>query len=529
MRSSADRLRLLYESSTAFSERLEIDELLPLVVERGREAFDADGVSVLLLDPDTDELYFPWVAEGDAHAARKLLELRMPADRGIAGSVMRNGKPIRIDDTGSNDRFFAGVDEKTGTTTRSLLAAPLIHQGGRIGVIEVIRRSPDAPFTEEDLDFLVPMASSVAIAIENARLYSALRASEAKLQDRVGVLQGEVSRQQRNRKILGHAPAMRRFFEMLESASASPISVLIRGETGTGKELAARAIHEASGRADGPFVPVNCAALPETLLESELFGHRKGAFTGADTDRRGLFEAAHGGTIFLDEIGEMPAVMQAKLLRVLQEGEIVPVGDTRPRRIDVRVVSATHRDLGEEVAAARFREDLFYRLAAFPIPLPPLRERREDIALLADAFLHRACESHHKEIAGIAPDALQALESHDWPGNVRQLQNEIERAVALTPAEAHIEKSVLQVSPTSRPERERAVGQPTDSTDLVADDDFLPLREARALFEADYVNRALDRSGGNVTRAAEELGLSRFMVQKKMKDYGLTRKRSGED
>ena len=515
------RLRLLYESSSVFAQRREMDELLPLVAERGREAFDADGVSILLLDPDTDELYFPWVAEEDPRAARRLLELRMPADQGIAGDVLRHGKPTRIDDVRQDERFFGGADEKTQTTTRAMLAAPLIHQGGRIGVLEVIRRSPDTPFCDRDLELVVPMAASVAIAIENARLYAELRESQEKLQDRVGVLQQEVSRQRRSHQILGKAPAMEQFFRLLESAGASPISVLIQGETGTGKELTARAVHAGSARADGPFVAVNCAALPETLLESELFGHRKGAFTGADADRRGLFEAADEGTIFLDEIGEMPAVMQAKLLRVLQEGEVVPVGDTKPRKVDVRVISATHRDLGEEVAAKRFREDLFYRLAAFPLAVPPLRERREDIALLVDAFLQRAAENHGKEIAGITPQALQALESRDWPGNIRQLQNEIERAVALTPPGAMVDENALQAPLSAAAPTTAAVGK--GSAALVPDEDFLPMREARALFEADYVTRALERSGGNVTRTAEELELSRFMVQKKIKDYGLRR------
>jgi sigma-54-dependent transcriptional regulator len=509
------RLRLLYESSSVFAQRREMEELLPLVAQRGREAFDADGVSILLLDPDTDELYFPWVAEEDPRAARRLLELRMPGD------VLRHGKPTRIDDVSQDERFFGGADEKTQTTTRAMLAAPLIHQGGRIGVLEVIRRSPDTPFCDRDLELVVPMAASVAIAIENARLYAELRESQEKLLDRVGVLQQEVSRQRRSHQILGNAPAMEQFFRLLESAGASPISVLIQGETGTGKELTARAVHEASARAEGPFVAVNCAALPETLLESELFGHRKGAFTGADADRRGLFEAAHEGTIFLDEIGDMPAVMQAKLLRVLQEGEVVPVGDTKPRKVDVRVVSATHRDLGEEVAAKRFREDLFYRLAAFPLAVPPLRERREDIALLVDAFLQRAADNHGKQIAGITPQALRSLESRDWPGNIRQLQNEVERAVALTPPGQMIEESALQAPLTKAPPTTATAGK--GSAALVPDDDFLPMREARALFEADYVTRALERSGGNVTRAAAELELSRFMVQKKIKDYGLRR------
>jgi transcriptional regulator with PAS, ATPase and Fis domain len=224
---------------------------------------------------------------------------------------------------------------------------------------------------------------------------------------------------------------MAEVFRLMESAAASPIAVLVEGDTGTGKELVARGIHRAGARADGPFLAVNCAAISETLLESELFGHRRGSFTGASQDQPGLFEAAGGGTILLDEIGEMPPSMQAKLLRVVQEGEIIPVGETRPRPIDVRSISATNRDLSGAVAAGSFRQDLYYRLAAFPIQLPPLRERSEDIPLLVDRILQRAVERHGKRIRGIESAAMDLLVAFEWPGNVRELENEIERAVAL--------------------------------------------------------------------------------------------------
>jgi transcriptional regulator with GAF, ATPase, and Fis domain len=303
----------------------------------------------------------------------------------------------------------------------------------------------------------------------------------------------------------------------MESAAASPITVLIEGETGTGKELVARGIHRASARADGPFLAVNCAALAETLLESELFGHRRGAFTGALQDRRGLFEAAGGGTILLDEVGEMPASMQAKLLRVLQEGEVTPVGDSRPRPVDVRVIAATNRDLAAEVKRGAFRQDLYYRVAAFPIRLPPLRERREDIPLLVDRVLAEAAERHGKHIAGVEPAALACLMGYDWPGNVRELQNEIERAVALTRsgepnAPEHLSpRTVAAAAPGRAPLPEAVEGVRPSG----------PLRRARAAFEASYIAAVLRQEGGNVSHAARALGLSRVMLQKKMKEYGL--------
>jgi DNA-binding NtrC family response regulator len=317
---------------------------------------------------------------------------------------------------------------------------------------------------------------------------------------------------------------MSEVFRLMESAAASPIPVLIEGETGAGKELVARAIHGASARAEGAFLAVNCAALPESLLESELFGHRRGAFTGATQDRRGVFEAASGGTIFLDEIGDMPIAMQAKLLRVLQEGEVTPVGDSRPRTVDVRVISATNRDLETETASRRFRDDLFFRLAAFPIRVPPLRERREDIPLVADHLLGRAAERHGKRIAGIDAAAMECLAQFEWPGNVRELQNHVERAVALARDGDAITVALLPprlraLAPTS------SLGSGGESPAADAAQDRRraagSLRRARADFEARYIAGALRDHGENVSRAARALGLSRVMLQKKMKEYGL--------
>jgi transcriptional regulator with PAS, ATPase and Fis domain len=311
-------------------------------------------------------------------------------------------------------------------------------------------------------------------------------------------------------------------FRLMESAAASPIAVLVEGETGTGKELVARGIHRASVRGESPFLAINCAALPETLLESELFGHRRGAFTGAVQDHRGLFEAAAGGTVLLDEIGEMPPAMQAKLLRVLQEEEVVPLGDTRPRKIDVRVVSATNRELATEIAAHRFREDLYYRLAAFPIRIPPLRERREDIPLLADHFLAEAAEGHRKWIRGIDPAALELVMRFDWPGNVRELSNEMERAVALARNDETV--GVEQLSPKLRSafagiDNRSAAVAPNPSVDPTAP--LEPIRQARAAFETRYIAEALRRHGGNVSQTARALGISRVMLQKKMKAFRL--------
>ncbi len=510
---AVDRLGLLYEMSLAFASRTELSELVPLVMTKSREVLDAAGASVLLLDSEREELYFPFVADEDPDTAARLAAHRMPADQGIAGDVVRTGESLRIADARSDPRFYRDADRATGFTTGPMIAAPLTSRAGTIGVLSAVRASGAPGFSDEDLKVLVAMAAGVAVAIENARLYESLREREQGLREEVGTLRRDAARRDGFRDMVGSADTMREVFALMESAAASPIAVLIEGETGTGKELVARGIHQASGRARAPFVAVNCAALTESLLESELFGHRRGAFTGADQDRKGLFEAAEGGTIFLDEIGEMPVSMQPKLLRVLQESEVVRVGSTEPRRVDVRVISATNRDLEEEVAAGRMRADLYYRLAAFPIALPPLSDRREDIPYFVNHFLSAAATRHGRTVNGIESDALQALIDGDWPGNVRQLQNEIERAVALAR-----EGDVIGTRHFSRRLVSAGAAPPTAKAAAESSQD---LRVARAEFEARHIQAVLVAHEGNVSRSAESLGLSRSMLQKKMKEYGL--------
>ena len=518
MPDSSARFRLLHDLGCAFAEQLELDELIPLVVAQCREALDAEGVAVLLLDAERREFQFPFVAEENTEVAERLARLRFPADRGFAGAVLESGGALRVDDARADPRFYADIDRATELTTRNVLAAPLRTRRGTIGVIEVVNRRSGA-FSDDDLALLAALAGSVAVAIENAQLWESLKASADRLRAQVVALRRDLARRDRFVDMIGASPGMADVFRLMEHAAASPIAVLIEGETGTGKELLARGIHGASARGSEPFVAVNCAALPETLLESELFGHRRGAFTGATHDQRGLFEAASGGTIFLDEIGEMPLAMQAKLLRVLQEGEVTPVGERQPRKIDVRVISATNRDLATEVGAHRFRDDLYYRLGAFPILLPPLRERPDDIPLLAAHFLAGAAERHNKRIPGILPDALAALTRFSWPGNVRQLQNEIERAVAVAqdgqpigPAELSTRvTAAAQTSQTSEKDDTRSAPGPTPSD----------LRAARTRFEVDFIRKVLAEHKGNVSRAAKALGISRVALQGKMKEHSL--------
>src|SRR5271155_3580619 len=326
------------------------------------------------------------------------------------------------------------------------------------------------------------------------------------LKKEAGELRRELRRLTGLDHMIGTSPKMRALFDLIETIAPQSSRVLITGESGTGKELVARAIHENSARAKTPFITINCGAFPETLLESELFGYMKGAFTGANENRRGLFHAAHGGTLFMDEIGNMSVTMQVKLYRVLQEGKVRPIGSTEESEVDVRIIAATNKDLAKEIAEERFREDLYYRLSVIPIHLPPLRERRDDIPLLAREFLGRFSKSMSKKIEGIEPEAMRRLEVYGWPGNVRELENTIERAVAL--------ESCQRISVESVPDRIRNYYQASvpqaahNGNGIVLPDGGLNLEDHISKIERSYLLAALERSGGVRTRAADLLKMT---------------------
>jgi Nif-specific regulatory protein len=505
----AERLTVLYALGQAFSALMTLDELLPSIITKTKEILQAESCALLLLDEERQEFYFPITSDLSPSIEARMRKIRFPADKGVAGWVLQHRQPALVLDATRDSRFYTAVDRHTGEQTHELLCAPLRTHHGVIGVIE-LRNKLTGSFTEDDLAFLDALAGSVAIAFENARLYEQVRRSEAVLKDEVATLQREMAHRQRFDEIVGTSPAMAKVFALMESAIPSSISVLLQGDTGTGKELIARAIHYHGPRRERPFVTVNCGALTETLLESELFGHKKGAFTGALSDKAGLFEVAHGGTIFLDEIGDTTPAMQVKLLRTLQEGEIRRVGETQTRKVDTRVISATNKRLAQEVQHKRFREDLYYRISVFPIDLPALRERREDIPLLAAAFLRQSNSRHNKQVQGITKQALAFLLDYPWPGNVRELQNEIERAVVLTSDGASIGPESLS---------ERIVSQKSLRVALPAEAGSL--KQARLAFEREYVAEVLRQNQGNAARSARLLGISRQMLHQKIKAYGL--------
>ncbi len=515
-----EQTALIHELAGTFSRMIDLDELVPVVIERSRQVLDYESAALLLLDPGTNELYIPYVADAEPEVVERLLAVRFPADRGIAGWVLEHGSIEYVADVARDQRWYSEVDSQSGAVTDSLLCAPLRTDDRILGVIE-LRNSLKGTFTDHDRDLIAALADTIAIAVDNAQRYGNAVESVRRLEDENVVLHRQIARQSGFGEIAGSSATMKEVYALMESAIASPVSVLIRGETGTGKELIARAIHYNSARRERAFVAVNCGALTETLLESELFGHRRGAFTGADRDKRGLFEVADGGTIFLDEVGDMPLQMQAKLLRVLQEGEVTPVGATQCTQVDVRVISATHRDIDPDSDSdeTEFRSDLFYRLGVFPIDVPPLRDRRDDIPLIAQRLLEQTVERFGKNIPGLSNEVIDIFVGYDWPGNVRQLGNEIERAVALCPPEHEIDTSHL-----SQALAKSAGESPTSPGDLADQISTQALRAARDAFEKQYIGRVLAEHDGNATQAAKTLEISRVMLQHKIRDYGLRKK-----
>jgi DNA-binding NtrC family response regulator len=326
---------------------------------------------------------------------------------------------------------------------------------------------------------------------------------EALLRSEINRLRREVGKEFSFSQILGKSKPMREVFELIRRVANSPTNILITGESGTGKELVAKAIHYNSDRKDAPFIPVNCAAIPDQLLESELFGHMRGSFTDAKGDKHGLFEEAHKGTLFLDEISELPITLQAKLLRAIQEKEIRRIGATKPISVDVRIIAATNLNLAEEVKAKRFREDLYYRLNVIEVKLPPLRDRREDIPLLVDGFLKKCGEARGKEVKGVTESALAMLMDYMWPGNVRELENVVERAVTLSRREKIMPDDLPPIVQGALGDR-RVLEEAAEKT--------LPLHE----IEKEYIKKILEKTGGNKYQAAQVLGIDRKTLYRKL-------------
>jgi Nif-specific regulatory protein len=503
-------LLALHEIGQALWSRHDLDDLLHLAIERVVTLLDAEGSSVILLDEERRELYFK--VSDDARVGREsqLRQIRFPANRGIAGWVIREGVPLVVPNAEQDPRWYHRVDDHTGVKTRSLACVPLRTKARIIGVLEAINKRRGL-FDEADVRLLEAFANQLALALDNARLIQELQVAQERLAEENRYLREAMEQTLRFETLIGESPKMQEVYRLIERVLKTTERVLITGESGTGKELVAHIIHYQGPRAKGPFIAVNCAAIPEALLEAELFGYEKGAFTGAAQRKPGRFELANEGTLFLDEIAEMSPTLQAKLLRVLQEQRFERVGGTDSITTDARILSATNQDLQRLMAEGKFRRDLFYRLNVYPIPMPPLREIKEDIMPLAMHFLKAYSQELHKGVVSFSREAMGQLERYAWPGNVRELENVIKRAVILCQGTV----VTVQELPLELPEPLRGPAWSNEAIKLPAGGIVL------AEMEKEFIRQALERAHQNKSQAAKLLGLSRTQLRTRLKHYGL--------
>ncbi|MCK8604052.1 sigma-54-dependent Fis family transcriptional regulator [Desulfoferrobacter suflitae] len=492
-------LRALHEVARVLSRAIELKDQLQQILDVLSTWLGMERGMISILDLHTGEAWLDVARGVDVEAARVCYQ---PGE-GITGKVAQTGRPMGIANLSNEAHFLdrTGARKSLNRAELAFLCVPILYQGRVVGVLSADKLAHQVESIEREVEILgavVELLGKIvhfrAVEEENRRLRRML---------------AEARRPKTN--IIGRSKVVHEVLRLIDQVADTNTTVLIHGETGTGKELVARAIHENSRRAKGPMVQVNCAAMPDTLLESELFGHEKGAFSGAITRRRGRFEEAQGGTIFLDEVGELSPVAQAKLLRVLQEREFQPLGSSRTVKVDVRVVTASNKNLEQEVAAGAFRSDLYYRLNVFPIFLPPLRERGPDILLLADFFVSRYAQDFRKNVKRISTSAIDMLMSYHWPGNVRELENCIERAVLLAGDEAieawHLPPT-LQMKPVGKQNISRG-----------------KLEVLVGAFERDLITDALKDVHGNQSEAARLLGTTKRIIQYKVQKYGIDPKR----
>ncbi len=488
------RIEALYTMIRTLNSATDPEALLESILEMAMQAVDAERGMILLSGPTGSDFSVRLARnlEKETEADAEAFSRRIMAQAELGESVLAL-------DAGHDDRFrdFKSVSL---FRIRSLMCVPLRSRGRIAGTVYLDSRRQGKPFTQEDLRFVEAFADHAALALENAR-----RCAELELENRR--LKAVAGERASYGKIVGRSPAMQKVFDLLERIAVSDAPILIQGESGTGKELVARALHFNGPRKEKIFVSENCAAIPESLLESELFGHVKGAFTGADRDRTGLFEQAHDGTLFLDEIGDMSQAMQARLLRVLQDGELRRVGGEHAIKVDVRLITATNKDLQAEVAAHRFREDLYYRLAVVPVQLPPLRERVGDVPFLAGHLLEQIASARSRATPRIETEILDAMERYPWPGNVRQLENVLRR-VSLLAGDSPITRKIIE---SDADLARMFLGKQASMGPLLS----------LVKTEEEQIRRALEASAGNRDRAARLLGISRATIYRKMREYTL--------
>jgi len=499
-----DRSQLLLEINNTLVSNLNLRELLSAISGCLRKVIPHDGAGLALYDSESNALQAS-ALEFPANEELFIENESIPLEGTSAGRAFISRQTVISNTNEFQQLPFIKRFAEAGV--KSVCSAPLISHDRALGALSVASLKEHA-FSEEDAELLGQVAGQVAIAVENALAFREIDTLKDKLTKEKLYLEEEIQTEYNFEEIIGNSPALKEVLKEVETVAATDSTVLIFGETGTGKELIARAIHNLSHRRDRTLVRVNCAAIPTGLLESEMFGHEKGAFTGAIERRIGRFELANKGTIFLDEVEDIPLELQPKLLRVLQEQEFERLGSAKSIRVDVRVVAATNVDLQQLVADKKFRSDLFYRLNVFPISLPPLRERREDIALLVPFFVNKSAQQMKKTIERISTETMQALMDYSWPGNIRELQNLIERAVILTRG------TVLQVPLSELKQTSLPLSDQAHST--------------LEFVEREHILRVLRDAGwviGGPNGAAARLGLNRTTLNNRLRKLGITRPR----
>jgi len=486
------RLEAILEIAASWNQTLEMDELLVQMAETSTQLLQAERASIFLWDRGTRTLVGRPALGVDGD------ELRIPQDTGIVGHVVQTGETRRVDTEEDQREIDRRVDQQLSFQTRNLLCVPLRGRNEKIlGAFEMINKI-HGNFTAEDESALVELAAHAAVALENTQQREHLLQSRNQMADHAAA----------GIELIGSCPALESLKSKVRRVANTDLAVLVLGENGTGKEVVSQMIHYHSERRNELLVAVNCAALTETLLESELFGHEKGAFTDAHETRAGKFELAAGGTIFLDEIGDMSLGGQAKLLRVLEEKVVVRVGGTQTIATDARVIAATNQDLAELVRNKQFREDLYFRLNVVTLELPPLRERGDDIVTLAEHFLAPFAAKARRVPPTFSAAAKKRLRGHTWPGNVRELRNMMERLAYLAPSDRVDEEDLdFIISPS---------GEQPQALSLE-----LPLNDATRRFQAEYIKRQIARAGGNMTETAKHLGLHRSNLYRKMRQLDM--------
>lgn len=493
-RRHVERLKSTLEIASKLSAAEETAPLLDLIANEATRLLDCDRSSIFLWDKERNEVEARPALGVDSGS------LRLPAKVGIVGETLKTGETIVVDDAYQDPRFNSEVDQKSGYKTRTLLCVPLRDADGEIvGAFEGINRNDGRPFTAQDVECLTQLGTQAAVAVRNLRERSLLNRSRDQLAQQVT---SQVS-------IVGTSPAIVALRDTVARLASTDLPVLVLGESGTGKEVVANAIHFGGARANSPFVAVNCAAIAESLLESELFGHEQGAFTDARDARQGKFELADGGTLFLDEIGDMSLGGQAKLLRVLEQKVITRVGGSDVIPVNVRIIAATNSNLAESVRDKKFREDLYYRISVVTLDLPALRDRPEDILMLAEHFLGLFAAQARRPKMQFSSDARRRLQAHSWPGNVRELRNLMERVAFLSPSERVDADDLAFIL---SPEQDGGTNFPLD----------LGLDAATREFQKDFIRRSIKQVSNNMTDAAKLLGLHRSNLYRKMKQLKMS-------